>query len=156
MTTRDGAAVRVPPPLVFLSLLIAGFLLQRLVYSLPLPVPRLPRLLIAAILGATGFYLLGSAASLFKKTGQDPKPWVNTPEIVSTGIYRLTRNPMYVGMALIQLACGLWLSNPWIIALLPLSMFIVQQTAIRHEEAYLEEKFGEGYLEYKRRVRRWL
>jgi protein-S-isoprenylcysteine O-methyltransferase Ste14 len=71
-------------------------------------------------------------------------------------VYRLTRNPMYVGMALLQTAIGVGLANAWILAFVPLVLLLVHATAIRHEEAYLERKFGESYASYKRSVRRWL
>ena len=87
---------------------------------------------------------------------QDPKPWEPTPEIISAGVYRFTRNPMYVGMALLQTGIGLALVSAWIIALAPVVLAVVYVTAVRHEEAYLEEKFGAAYLNYKSSVRRWI
>jgi protein-S-isoprenylcysteine O-methyltransferase Ste14 len=100
--------------------------------------------------------LAGAAVGLFKKMEQDPKPWTPTPEIVSTGVYRFTRNPMYLGMALLQCGIGVGLANAWVIVLLPLTLAVVHLTAIRHEETYLERKFGKAYTDYKSSVRRWL
>ena len=99
---------------------------------------------------------MGLAMSLFRRTSQDPKPWATTPEIISSGIYRFTRNPMYVGMALIQIAIGIGLANWWVIVAVPVPLVLVYLTAIRHEEAYLERKFGSAYTDYKMSVRRWL
>jgi len=93
---------------------------------------------------------------LFHGSGQDPAPWKSTPEILSKGIYRFSRNPMYVGMALIQTAIALAKANGWMLALVPATLFFIYLTAVRHEEAYLEGKFGDAYIEYKRSVRRWL
>ena len=104
----------------------------------------------------TGVALMAGAIGLFKQSGQDPKPWKETPEIISTGIYKWSRNPMYVGMALLQLGIGLGLANGWMIALVPVVLLLVYRTVIRHEEAYLEGKFGDTYLAYKGSVRRWL
>jgi len=103
-----------------------------------------------------GAALIASAIGLFRNIGQDPAPWTATPEIVTEGIYRVTRNPMYVGMALLQLGIGVALANGWMVVLIPFVLVIIYAIAIRHEEAYLERKFGEGYLVYKRSVRRWL
>ena len=58
---------------------------------------------VAVFLLGAGAALMMGAFGLFRRTGQDPKPWESTPEIISTGIYRFTRNPMYVGLALIQI-----------------------------------------------------
>ncbi len=155
-TERDAAAVRIPPPLVYLTAILAGVLLQR--YALTLPLGLSDTLRITAGAGATlfGFGLLVVAAALFRRTGQDPKPWTSTPAIISTGAYRLSRNPIYLGMALIQAAVGLLAANGWILLSLPLVLMAIQVTAIRHEEAYLERKFGDAYLRYKDSVRRWL
>jgi protein-S-isoprenylcysteine O-methyltransferase Ste14 len=59
-------------------------------------------------------------------------------------------------MALLQIGIGVGLANGWILALVPCVLVLVYWTAIRHEEAYLEHKFGETYASYKRSVRRWL
>ncbi|MCI0671698.1 MAG: isoprenylcysteine carboxylmethyltransferase family protein, partial [Myxococcaceae bacterium] len=72
------------------------------------------------------------------------------------GVYKFTRNPMYLGMTLLQTAIGIGWANGWIIALLPGVLAIIYATAIRHEEAYLERKFGDAYTRYKESVRRWL
>lgn len=158
MTTvdRDGAAVRIPPPFVYLGAVILGALVHRYLYPVSLGLPRGVRFAAAAVVAATGVGMMAAAAGLFKRTGQDPKPWKLTPEIISTGIYRITRNPMYVSMALLQVAIGLAWGRVWIIALVPVVLAVVYATAVRHEEAYLEEKFGEAYLSYKSSVRRWI
>jgi protein-S-isoprenylcysteine O-methyltransferase Ste14 len=155
-TEHDGAAVRLPPPLVYPGAVIVGGLLHVLVVPLSLPLSPLLRFVGAAVAAALGIFLVSGAMGLFRKTGQDPKPWKSTPEILSTGVYRHTRNPMYVGMALLQTSIALGWANGWILAFVPVSLAIVQVTAVRHEEAYLERKFGKIYLAYKRSVRRWL
>lgn len=154
--TRDGAAVRFPPPLVPLIGLAVGLLIQRFVWSLPFPVEGLARTAAGGVLLAFGVGLIMAAGRLFQKSGQDPKPWESTPEIIATGIYRLTRNPMYLGMGLLQAGIGVLLSNAWIVVLVPVSWGVIYLIAIRHEEAYLERKFGASYAEYKASVRRWL
>ena len=72
------------------------------------------------------------------------------------GIYGRTRNPMYLGITLFQLGLGVALGNGWIAALAPLGLAIVHVLAVRAEEAYLEERFGESYLHYTASVRRYL
>lgn len=153
---HDGAAVRLPPPLVFLLAVVAGGVLHALVSPLPATLPGGPRVALAAIAAALGIALVAAALGLFRRTGQDPKPWKSTPEVISGGVYRHTRNPMYVGMALLQTALGVGWGNGWILAFVPVSLAIVYWSAIRHEEAYLERKFGEAYTRYKESVRRWL
>ena len=136
--------------------IIAGFALQTWVLPLPIGLPE--RLRIASTWGSLLFgagFIVASMA-LFRRTGQNPEPWKSTPEMIFKGPYRLSRNPMYLGMALLQAAAGLWRSNGWILVLLPLTLFGFYWIAIRHEEDYLEGKFGDAYLSYKSKVRRWL
>lgn len=153
---HDGAAVRLPPPLVYLGALVAGGLLHELVRPLPLGLGPLLRagLAIGAILLGVG--MVSAALGLFRRTGQDPKPWKSTPEVISSGVYRFTRNPMYVGMGLLLAGIGVAWANAWLLLLVPPVLAVVHATAVRHEEAYLERKFGESYRAYKRSVRRWL
>jgi protein-S-isoprenylcysteine O-methyltransferase Ste14 len=153
---RDGAAVRFPPPLIYLIAVVAGGLLHSFVFPLPLGLPLIARVGVGMLAALMGLAMIRSAFGLFRRTGQDPKPWESTPEVISAGIYRFTRNPMYVGMALIQLGIGIALGNGWIVALVPAALGMIYAIAIRHEEAYLERKFAETYTGYKASVRRWL
>lgn len=151
----DGAKVRIPPPLVYLAGVAAGVALHWLL-PLPLPFGAIVRAVAAIACAALGVAMIAGALRLFERTGQDPKPWKSTPEIVSSGVYRFTRNPMYVGMGLLQASFAFALANGWILGLLAPVLAVVHATAVRHEEAYLEAKFGSAYTEYKRSVRRWL
>jgi protein-S-isoprenylcysteine O-methyltransferase Ste14 len=153
---NDSAAVRVPPPLPYLAALVVGAGLNKFIWPLPIGLSRGLSVALATLVALLGFALTIGALRLFRATGQDPKPWRATPEIVRTGVYRFTRNPMYVGFTLLQAAIGIGLGNFWVLLLVPLACVVVQITAIRPEEAYLERKFGDAYLDYKKRVRRWL
>jgi protein-S-isoprenylcysteine O-methyltransferase Ste14 len=152
---QDGAAVRFPPPFIPLIALVVGIALQ-FPWPLALPVHGLLRYGLGALLLLVGLGAMGAAIGLFRQIGQDPKPWVTTPAIVSTGIYRFTRNPMYLGMGLMQAGFGVALANGWLLLLVPVTCFVIARIAIRHEEAYLEGKFGAEYTDYKARVRRWV
>jgi protein-S-isoprenylcysteine O-methyltransferase Ste14 len=153
---RDGAKVRIPPPLVYLAGVVAGVALHRFAVPLPLPLGAVARAAAAVACAAVGVALIAGALRLFEHTGQDPKPWKTTPEIISSGIYRFTRNPMYVGMGLLQASFAFALANGWILGLLAPVLVVVYATAVRHEETYLEAKFGSAYIEYKRSVGRWI
>lgn len=150
-----GANVRVPPPLLFVSMVLVGVGVQSHLGG-SLPVARSIAVPLGVALGVIGFALIMWAGGLFQKTGQDVRPWLNTPELIVSGVYRVTRNPMYVAMAMVQAGLGFGLGNVWLLGLLPVSIVLVYLTAIRHEEAYLESKFQDSYRAYKRQVRRWL
>lgn len=154
--SNAGAAVRCPPPLVPLTALALGIVIQTWVLPLRIPLDGVLRYGLAALLLGLGVFLMVGAVGLFRRTGQDPKPWLSTPEIISTGVYRFTRNPMYVSMGLLQAGIGMALANAWVVMLVPVVWVVIYLTAIRYEEAYLEEKFGSLYVEYKASVRRWL
>ena len=153
---KDGAAVRIAPPFVYLGGVIIGIVLHAFVMPLAIELSLGLRIALAVAAGVLSLVLMGDAIKLFRRTGQDPKPWESTPEIVSTGVYRFTRNPMYVGMAVLQIAMGIGLGNWWLIILVPVVLAIVYMIAVRHEEIYLQRKFKDQYLDYKTSVRRWL
>ena len=147
-----GAAVSFPPPLVYLGLLLTGFAIERFV-ALPrigLPWP------VGALIAASGLALAAIAIGLFRGHGENPEPWTPTNAIVDTGIYGWTRNPMYLGMAIVHLGLALAFDSVAALALLPVAMMIIQTQVIAREERYLREKFGASYTDYCARVRRWL
>ena len=153
---RGGARVRIPPPLVFLTLIGAGAALRYVVAPPPLPGSRLVQLVVGAVIAVAAFLLGVPAQLLFRRSGQHPAPWKPSPSLVLQGPYRFTRNPMYVGMTGVQIGIGVMLGNLWVVLLAALSLLIVHYTAVLREEAYLEEKFGEDYRTFKKRVRRYL
>ncbi len=159
---EKGANVRIPPPLIYVFFLAIGFVLHAFVWPLPLVLPdslglgSWPRIVLGSlvcVLGIIGFVL---SFAPFKRTGQAPEPWKPTPEIFADGIYRFSRNPMYLSAAVVQTGIGLAVGNLWIVALVPLALIAVHFLAVVREEAYLEEKFGEAYVEFKSSVRRWV
>jgi protein-S-isoprenylcysteine O-methyltransferase Ste14 len=96
------------------------------------------------------------SAILIRRTGQSENPWKPTTEIVQSGPYCVTRNPLYLQMVLVCVGVAVMLMNWWILILTPVCAWFLQKLAILPEEAYLERKFGNTYLAYKARVRRWL
>jgi protein-S-isoprenylcysteine O-methyltransferase Ste14 len=138
---QGGARVRFPPPLVFLGGIVFGLLIG-VVQPLPAPLGVVPRLACSVVLGLLGVALILSASQLFSQTGQDPKPWMPSPELILRGPYRFTRNPMYLGMTLLQSALGVGCDNLWAILLSPVALLIVHHIAVLPEERYLRARFG--------------
>lgn len=151
-----GADVRIPPPVVPVVMLIVGLGLDHFAAPFGVGPVGLARFAGGAALTAVGLGLLGAAAGLFRKTGQDPKPWEPAPELIIEGIYRITRNPMYVAFGALQAGLGMLFGSYLPGLLVPLTWWIIYLIAIRHEEAYLREKFGAEYEAYLGKVRRWL
>ncbi|TMB07285.1 MAG: hypothetical protein E6J66_18440 [Deltaproteobacteria bacterium] len=148
---QGGARVRLPPPLVFAAATAAGFFLPPR-FGLPLGA-RLP---LGGILIIAGLGVGVSAIGLFRKTGQDPRPWTPSPELIFHGPYRFSRNPMYVSMVMIACGIGLACDRAAMMLLALAALAVVHFTAVLPEERYLQEQFGEPYSRYKSRVRRYL
>jgi protein-S-isoprenylcysteine O-methyltransferase Ste14 len=150
-----GAKVRFPPPLIFLALVAGGVVVQRSIWPIAIHLGLWSRIVGGAI-ALAGLTMVIAARLWFKRSGQNPVPWTPSPQLLVDGVYRLTRNPMYVGLTLFQLGLGAALDNLWIAALAPIGLAVVHFIAVRPEEAYLTERFGQSYLRYKAAVRRYL
>lgn len=155
---KDAAAVRVFPPGVPLLTILLGVGLDRMwPVALGLELPPPGRYWFGGFIVAGAILGLGLwSVLLFRSSGQNENPWTPTPRIVEHGPFRVTRNPMYLQMVLVCLGVAVILGNVWILALTPVCGWLLQRFAILPEESYLERKFGDDYLSYKRRVRRWL
>jgi protein-S-isoprenylcysteine O-methyltransferase Ste14 len=155
---RDAAAVRVFPPAIPLLTVLAGIGLDRLWPIDPgfeFPAPE--RYWVGGLIVSGAVLGLGWRSVLqLRRTGQSENPWKPTTQIVERGPFRITRNPMYLQMVIVCIGIAVALMNPWILALTPVCAWLLQTLAILPEERYLERKFGETYLAYKRRVHRWL
>lgn len=151
----DSARVRFPPPLVYLGALLLGMAAERFVPLRSFGVDW--RLLIAtgAPLLIAGAAMMLAAAGLFRRLGTNVRPSQPATKIATTGPYRWTRNPMYLGMALVYAGLAIGFDGPIAFALFPLVLITIQTQVIAREERYLEDKFGEEYRRYKADVRRW-
>ncbi|CAN5875461.1 isoprenylcysteine carboxylmethyltransferase family protein [soil metagenome] len=150
----DNPGVVAPPPLIYLAALAAGLLVNSIypVRSLPRGGSRVAGL--PLVLGGLLIGLLGVREMRRAETNVDPyKP---TTAIVERGPYRFTRNPLYVGMTLMYGGFSVLANALAPILLLPAVFAIMRRGVIEREERYLERKFGDEYLEYKGRVRRWI
>jgi protein-S-isoprenylcysteine O-methyltransferase Ste14 len=149
----DIAGVAAPPPLVFLSGLLLGWLLQWLFPFRWMP-PAWARPLGAAFFVAGLIGIAGVRA--FARAGTPPNPWRPVTRLVTGGPYRFTRNPMYLGFTLWYLAVAAWFNALCVLLVLPFVLFALQRGVIRREEAYLRRRFGQEYEDYCARVRRGL
>lgn len=151
---RDTAGVVAPPPLIFLAGLAAGFALEALLPGSS--VPGAVRWIGGGAALLAGIALQTTFIVAFGRKGTSVEPWKPTTAIVTTGPYRLTRNPAYLGMALIYVGIALLSDSLWVLLPLPLVLAVIDRAVIAREERYLERKFGSEYLDYRRRARRWI
>ncbi|QIN81821.1 isoprenylcysteine carboxylmethyltransferase family protein [Rubrobacter tropicus] len=150
----DNPGVVAPPPLIFAGGLAAGLLTNRL-----RPTPFLPRGLSRAL--GWPLVVAGLALGLWgfremRRAGTNVDPYHPTTAIVDRGPYGFTRNPLYVGMTLIYSGLSARANALPAALLLPAVLHVVDRGVVKREERYLEGKFGDEYLRYKGRVRRWI
>ncbi len=151
---HPGTSILVHPPIVALLCIGIAYLLGRLI-PLPFAAPAILRY-IGVVLTIVGF-LLGIGAFIeFQKAQTTLDPHGSTSQLVTSGIYRFSRNPIYLGFLLIVIGLPLYFGLFWGIVMAPVFIFLMNHLVIQHEEMYLERKFKETYTDYRARVRRWL
>ncbi len=151
---RDAPGVIAPPPIIYALALLLGFALEAV-----LPSPELGgalRIPLGAVLLALGLGLAAAFFSAFRHAGTPVDVRRATTTLVTSGPYRLSRNPGYLSLALLYAAIAILADAPWALAALAPALIVVDRGVIAREERYLERKFGEQYLRYKATTRRWL
>lgn len=142
------------PPFVFLGGIIIGFIIDLFI---PAPfVSEAYDLPAGVFIIMLGIALMVWAVRLFSAAGTNVDVRQPSTKVVSDGPYRYSRNPIYVAMGLIVLGAAIWLNSLWILFSLMVILPVIEGGVIRREEAYLERKFGQTYLDYKAKVRRWI
>ena len=151
---RDDPGIKVPPPLIYLLPLVLG-----LVLDTRARVPFLPR----GVARALGWPLVVGGAALnrwFLRTIREADVPIRTdrpvPRLTTEGPFRHSRNPSYLALAMIYAGIAALRNSLWAALLLPLVVYVIRREVIGREERYLERAFGEEYLAYKARVRRWV
>ncbi|MDF2367571.1 isoprenylcysteine carboxylmethyltransferase family protein [Sneathiella sp.] len=154
MSRPDNAGVRIPPPLCFFAFLAVGILLDSAWVDGRLAAAYLTA--IGGLIAAASFVYLVLTAHKHKSAGTNVEPWKPTTAIISDGAYKYSRNPIYLAMTLFYIGAAIAAGSWPALILLPVCLLIIRHYVIAREEAYLEDKFGKEYLDYKARVRRWL
>jgi protein-S-isoprenylcysteine O-methyltransferase Ste14 len=148
--------LKIPPPAV--AVLMASGMWGISLVAPSIEVPTIIRVAAAMAIALAGGGISLAGTIVFRRAGTtvDPMKPETTSSLVCSGIYKATRNPMYVGILLVLVAWAVFLSTAW--ALLgPLAFFLyVNRFQIAPEEKVLSARFGTGYSAYKSRVRRWL
>lgn len=151
---KDRPGVPIAPPLLFVLPLLAALALEWLVGTSF--VHGTLRWTLGALIFIAGIVLNIGGFVTQRRAGTDPIPFNPSTRIVAHGLYRFTRNPMYVGFALATLGLAILAESVWALLAVPIGLVLITRIVIAREERYLERKFGEEYLNYKRRVRRWI
>jgi len=148
--------LKVPPDVVWVLVAGAMWLASRYTPRLGLPSPI--RVGVASLLTVGGVWLMGSARMLLEEANTTWRPMTprQASAVVSTGVYHLSRNPIYLGMLLVLAGLAILLSSPAALAVSALFVVYLDRFQIEPEERALSDVLGQEYLEYLATVRRWI
>ena len=156
MKTTDSPGINFPPPLIYAVIFLAAIFIQKKISiddhffkSRMTPIIGILFILIAV-------YYSVRSMNQFIQTKNTIIPNKPAESLQTTGIYHSTRNPMYLSLMLVYLGLSCLIGNWWNIILFPLLLLVIQEYIIKKEEKYLTRKFGQEYIDYTNRVRRWL
>lgn len=153
---KDSPGIYIPPPLFYVAIFLVALWLQA---AFPID-----KSFFESIFSKVAGYMLLAISVLyfgyrslrqFYKTKNTVITFKEAHSLQTTGIYAITRNPMYAGLCIAYLGFTLAWGNWWNVVLFPGLIIVVQEYIIKREEKYLERKFGEPYLIYKSKVGRW-
>jgi protein-S-isoprenylcysteine O-methyltransferase Ste14 len=151
-----GPGVRVPPPFIFVAGWAAAWLLnRRLSLEIDGQGASAPQQLVGVLLLVAGLMLMGWALLTFSRARTAVIPIRPARVLVSSGPYRFSRNPMYVGLSAAYLGLAILLNQAWPILFLPGVIIVLLLVVIQREEQHLQDSFPDEYPAYRRSVRRW-
>ncbi len=149
----DHPDLPVKPPIIYVVALAVGVAIH---WAWPMQARPEGWAVLGIAVSVLAIALIEWASFTFRRSGTNVVPWKPATTVVARGPYALSRNPIYVGFALFQVGLGLWTNRLAVVLMVVPAIIVTNAVVIRREERYLERKFGAAYLEYKRRVRRWV
>lgn len=145
---------KIIPPIYFL---LALAIMATLAHFVPMAhLIYVPLRVFGGLLILTGFAITTSSAYGFKLAGTPIKPFEQPVKLVTDKLYRYSRNPMYLGMVIMLVGMWIALGSLSPVFVIPVFFMIIQEGFIKYEETFLEQRFGDEYLDYKDRVNRWI
>jgi protein-S-isoprenylcysteine O-methyltransferase Ste14 len=153
--SADTSNAIIRPPIAWAIAILAGIGADWL-YPLRFLPASVPRIWVGSGVFAVALALAIWAIVTVLNAGSRVETNKPTTTIVTSGPFRFTRNPIYLGMLLGQVGLAIGFNNLWMLAMLVPWYLVLRYGVIAREEAYLERKFARDYVSYKSRVRRWL
>ncbi len=151
---KKGPGVKYPPPLIVSTLILLAYALEFLA-SLPIIAGAAPWPSGSIVL-AIALLMAAIAALQFRRAKTHLEPWKPTSSIIKRGVYRYSRNPIYLAFCIATLGIGMILNSWWVVGAVLPQVYLLQHFVIAREETYLQTKFGDEYLAYQKKVRRWI
>ena len=159
---NNSAAIPTFPPLIMLFSLNLGFfigisnLYVIQLYKLPIILDALRSPELGGFVVFVSFILISLSAGLFRQNEEDPNPTTQSNKLITNGIYKYIRNPMYLALVIFQIGLGVSLSFLHISLMSIFTAIALHHFIIKREEIYLRKIFGDDYENYKARSRRWI
>lgn len=146
---------RILPPLPYMAAIAGGWWLDRHVLPLQVSIGEVGQAL-GWTLASLGFVLFAWSVVTMRRHRTTVNPFGANAALCTDGPFRFSRNPIYLGDWFVLLGSALIMSSVWPVMFAPAIWLIIRHGVIRHEEAYLESRFGDTYRAYRNQVRRWL
>ena len=146
--------IKIPPPLIVLVLIISIYFSSKKIDPINIPL----QLEISIFILSAGILIFVNPVLQFikSKTTVNPIQFEEVNKLVTSGIFKYSRNPMYLGMLMIVLYTSIFYLNIYSILTPLLFILWINKFQIKREEEFLIEKFGDEYLSYKKKTRRWI
>ena len=154
--TKDSPGILLPPPLFFMAIFFLSYFFQ---WFFPLRrnfFQTITAHVISGVISTAGLFFIIPALGQFIRTKNSVATFRAATSLQTVGIYSITRNPMYLGTSMTYLGLAFIFGNWWTVLLFPVMILLVSMMIIPREEAYLFRSFGDSYLDYKEKVRRWI
>ena len=155
MSEHNQTSKRFRLPTTYFNLSWISMVLLRLLFPGP-QIISFPFNLLGILLLLLGLWMNLWASSYFKKVNTTVKPFETSRQLITNGFFSITRHPMYLGMVSVLLGAAILLGSFLPFLIIPIFMYVINRKFIIPEEQMLNETFGQEYLNYKNRVRRWI
>ena len=146
--------IKIPPPIIVLVLIVSIYFSSKKIDPINIPL----QLEISIFILSAGILIFVNPVLQFikSKTTVNPIQFEEVNKLVTSGIFKYSRNPMYLGMLMIVLSTSIFYLNIYSILTPLLFILWINKFQIKREEEFLIEKFGDEYLSYKKKTRRWI
>lgn len=152
---NDNAGVKIIAPLIYFGFFVFGAILQ---YIFPIPVllPKIIAWLIGWVIALVSLIVVILGLRVFRAANNPVMPYKPVSSLMIQGVFKLTRNPLYLSLLLLYIGISIFINFWWPIVFVPVLIVMINQLVIAKEEAYLTRRFGKEYQQYCEHVRRWI
>jgi protein-S-isoprenylcysteine O-methyltransferase Ste14 len=153
---KDNPGIFIPPPLIYAAIFFLSILMQKIIPINNSFFDSRNATIAGIVLIVIALLFILPALIKFVQSKNTLVTIKSATSLQTKGIYSLTRNPMYMGLLILYSGIAMLEGNWWAFIFIPLIIIIVQSYVIRGEENYLQRAFGEEYIAYRKKVRRWI